>query len=159
MSVRTLRLCALIVVVLALSACSPFGRGKQKTSSVSVFSVKPGECFGAPGSVKTELSSLTRTPCTSAHAQEAYALVTYHAADGSTPTTYPGADALTNFAQGSCAQRFGDYVGVQYLDSSLFFTYLLPSARSWENQSDHDTICFVTTAGGTLTASVKGSKK
>ena len=66
---------------------------------------------------------------------------------------------LSAFAQGACAQHFTGYVGVDYLDSSLFFTYLLPSARSWESDDDRDVICFVTTTGGTLTGSVKGSKK
>ena len=47
-------------------------------------------------------------------------------------SAYPGDDVLETFAQGACAQRFAGYVGVDYLDSTLFFTYLLPSARSWE---------------------------
>ena len=72
---------------------------------------------------------------------------------------YPGGDALDKFAKGACAQRFTAYVGVDYLDSKLFFTYLLPSARSWEQDNDRTILCFVTTTGGTLTASVKGSRK
>jgi hypothetical protein len=66
---------------------------------------------------------------------------------------------LTQFAQGTCAQKFGSYVGVSYLDSSLFFTYLLPSPRSWEQANDRKVICFVTTAGGTITYSAKNSKR
>jgi hypothetical protein len=66
---------------------------------------------------------------------------------------------LTTFAQGACAQRFTDYVGVNYLDSKLYFTYLLPSARSWEQDADRNVTCFVTTTGNQLTATVKGSKQ
>ncbi|MDT5080785.1 MAG: hypothetical protein QOJ80_5422, partial [Mycobacterium sp.] len=68
-------------------------------------------------------------------------------------------DVLEKFAKGVCAQRFTAYVGVDYLDSSLYFTYLLPSARSWEQDDDRNVLCFVTTTGGTLKTSVKGSRK
>jgi hypothetical protein len=149
-----------LVLVVSLSGCSWFGGGhKSKTTSVSVFKVKAGDCFVAPKDVKAELSKLSKTPCTVAHTQEAYAIVAFASASGATASAYPGADALTTFAQGACAQRYGGYVGVDYLDSSLFFTYLLPSARGWEQDSDHDVLCFVETTGAKLTSTVKGSKK
>ena len=130
----------------------------HRSVSVSVFTAKAGQCFVSPTTVHAELSKLSRTPCSQKHNQEVYATVGYVAADGSKPSTYPGNDLLTKFAQGACAQRFGPYVGVDYLDSSLYFTYLLPSPRSWQ-ADDRNVICFVTTAGGTLDSSVKGSKK
>ena len=49
------------------------------------------------------------------------------------------------------------YVGVDYLDSSLFYTYLLPSARSWDDD-DRSVVCFVTSPGEPLQRSVKGSR-
>lgn len=133
-------------------------KDKAKVSQ-SVFLVKPGQCFAPPGAVATEISDLTRVPCSNAHTEEAYAVVPFTAADGSTPTDFPGADALTNFAQGTCAQKFQDYVGISYLDSKLFFTYLVPSARGWQQSKDRNIVCFVTTTGDTLTASVKGIKR
>ena len=142
--------------VLTLSACSG---GNSGSGDVSVFSVKPGQCFQTPKDVKAELAKLHKTPCTDAHTQEAYAVVRYVNSSGATPSTYPGSDVLTTFAQGTCAQRYSGYVGVDYLDSTLYFTYLLPSARSWEQDSDRNVICFVTTTGGTLKKSVKGSKQ
>jgi Septum formation len=164
---RLLSCCALVVTVF-LTGCSGGGSGIK---DISVFTVKPGECFTAPSSVKVQLSTLTKKPCSSEHTQEAYAVVQF-APPGATRATaarptaipsltssYPGSDVLTTFAQGACAQRYAGYVGVDYLDSSLFFTYLLPSARSWEQADDRDVICFVTTTGSTLTSSVKGSKR
>ncbi len=148
-----------ILGLLILTGCSWLGHGSSKTSQTSVFDVKPGECFQAPKEVKTELTDLPGTPCTKAHTQEAYAIVAYTAAAGSDPSVYPGDDLLTTFAQGTCAQRFQAYVGIDYLDSSLFFTYLLPSARGWEQDKDRNIICFVTTTGASLTSTVKGSKK
>ena len=134
-------------------------------SSTSVFDVQPGQCFVAPTAVKAELSNLNQVPCTKAHTEEAYARVKYRApaagpsAAAGGGDAYPGGDALDKFAKGACAQHFTAYVGVDYLDSKLFFTYLLPSARSWEQDDDRTVLCFVTTTGGTLTASVKGSRK
>ncbi len=163
--ITALRRCGIVLLcVVWLAACTGSDSG---TKQISVFSVKTGECFTAPTSVKVQLSTLTRTPCSKAHTQESYAIVPFSTsgralrptAAPSLISSYPGNDVLTTFAQGACAQRYAGYVGVDYLDSSLFFTYLLPSARSWEQADDRNVICFVTTTGSTLTASVKGSKQ
>lgn len=155
-------LVAALALAFTASGCGWFGNDDSSGSSASVFSVKPGQCFRAPEKVKAELASLTRTECTQPHTQEAYAIIGYTGPSTSTATSsaaYPGNDVLTKFAQGACAQRFRDYVGIDYLDSSLYFTYLLPSARGWEQGRDRNVICFVTTTGSQLTASVKGSEK
>lgn len=156
---RFARVALLLLVVLAgVAACTGSG-GKSGQVSVSVFTVRPGQCFVSPTTVHAELSKLSRTPCSRPHNQEAYAIVGYQSPDGKPTSDYPGSDPLTQFATGACAQRFGSYVGVNYLDSKLYYTYLLPSPRGWQAADDHNVICFVTTAGGTLTSSVKGSKK
>jgi putative regulator of septum formation len=148
--------CAL---TLALTGCGWFGGGNtSNSSSESVFKVQPEQCFVGPSTVKAELDALTKTPCAKPHTQESYAIVTYKPPAGASGSAYPGNDLLTTFAQGACAQRYAGYVGVDYLDSSLFFTYLLPSPRSWEQQGDHEVLCFVTTTGAKLTKSVKGSR-
>jgi hypothetical protein len=153
------RTLAIIPALALLAGCSLFGGGGGDTTSVSVFSVVPGQCFQAPTKVKAELSKLERVPCSKPHVRESYAVIPYTPPTGTTGGGYPGGDALSTFAKGACAQRFRGYVGVDYLDSSLFFTYLFPSARSWEQDDDRKIICFVTTTGDKLTASVKGSKK
>lgn len=138
-----------------LGGCGLFGGDGD---GVSVFSIKPGQCFEGQTEVKAQLSELTEVDCEQEHAQEAYARVTYEDANGGTPDTYPGDSQLTKFAQGACAGEYAEYVGIDYLDSELFYTYLLPSARSWEDD-DRSAICFVTTAGEPLRGSVKGSKR
>lgn len=154
---------AVPLLALGLIACSG---SDDNGSSESVFKVKPGECFTTPGTVKAELSALTHVACSKPHTQEAYAIVGFRPSSAALATgapsgdsAFPGADVLTTFAKGVCAQRFTGYVGVDYLDSSLYFTYLLPSARSWEQNDDHEVLCFVTTTGQKLTLSVKNSKK
>jgi hypothetical protein len=150
-----------LALVLCLTGCSWFGGNKSGAKKESVFAVQAGQCFNAPGTVKAQLSSLSRVSCTSPHNEEAYAVITFQSPNGanSSAGAFPGDDVLTTFAQGACAQKFTSYVGVNYLDSKLFFTYLLPSARSWEQDADRFITCFVTTTGSQLTASVKGSKQ
>lgn len=133
----------------------------SKPVAVTVFDAAVGDCFLAPEEVKAELVDLSKVPCDVEHQQELYAKVDYHAAEGA-PTAdadaYPGEAALDTYAQGACAQEFSAYVGIDYPDSGLWLTYLLPSARSWQQGSDRTIACFVTTTGDPLTASVKGSK-
>lgn len=159
---RVLRAVALaaagLAAIAALSGCSD-SKGKE----ISALDVKVGNCLSPPDTVKAELSKLTIVPCSEEHTQEAYAIVQY-STGGDSPAdanaSYPGSDALTSFANSACAQHFADYVGVPYTDSSLFFTFLLPSARGWETANDRSVICLVTTTGGQqLTDSIKDSKR
>ena len=151
---------AVLAVALALpllGGCGYFGNGDDG-EGMSVFDIEPGQCFEAQGEVKAQLSELTELDCDQEHAQESYAVVEYVAEGSQTPDTYPGDDALAKFANGACAGEYGKYVGVDYLDSELFYTYLLPSARSWDDD-DRSVVCFVTSAGEPLQGSVKGSKR
>src|SRR6478609_87849 len=136
---------AAALVVPLLGGCSLFG-DDDEAAGVSVFSIKPGQCFEGQPEVE----------CAEDHAQESYAVIEYQADSGDQAgDTYPGDDALAKFANGACAGEYGKYVGVDYLDSKLFYTYLLPSARSWDDD-DRSVVCFVTSAGEPLQGSVKG---
>jgi len=150
--------CALAAVLLLTTGCS-FRHSKSDAHSVSAFDLKPGDCLLAPSTVKQEISKLQVVPCTKPHVQEAYAIVKYDQSGSDNGAPYPGETTLSTFAEGACGQRYETYVGVAYQDSALFFTYLLPSARSWQDGDDRDVICFVTTTGEQLTASVKGSRR
>ena len=145
-------------VALVASGCSWFGGGDDG-SAVSVFDVEVGDCFLAPKEITTTFTTLSRVDCDVPHEQEAYAKATYtDPGTDSTPETFPGEAALKSFADGVCAEQYADYVGIDYRDSELFFTYLLPSPRSWEGDADHSTLCFVTTTDGVqLTRSVQGT--
>jgi hypothetical protein len=114
-------------------------------------------CFNAPEEVEAQIDELDEVPCADPHDQEAYAMVTFRPPDGEAEDAFPGDDELKAFADGACAQEFSGYVGVDYLDSELFFTYLLPSPRSWE-QDDRAVLCLVTTTGDPLEGSAEGSE-
>lgn len=151
------RVLSVLLLALALSGCT-FGGGGDKAKAISVFDVKPGECFTAPTQVVQQLADLTEVPCTSAHTLESYASVDYKPAAGTSSDVYPGDTVLNTYADGVCAQKYSSYVGIDYRDSAYFYTYLLPSPRSWQ-QKDRTVLCFITTTGKTLTASLKGAKQ
>jgi hypothetical protein len=147
----------LALMALALAGCGIFGGDDDGSGETSVFSVKPGECFKSQDDIKAQISDLDRVECTARHGMESYAVIGFRAPEGVTIDDYPGDDTLNKFAEGACAQAFGKYVGVTYLDSSLYYTYLVPSARSWDDD-DRSVVCFVVGSGDPLQGSAKGSK-
>lgn len=173
---RRALLAAMLIAVMSVTASCSWVSGlfghhdASKPTSVSVFDATVGDCFVAPADVKAELADLSKVPCDVAHQQELFAKLDYQPAGstaGNAGTTtgagladaYPGDAVLDKFAQGACAEKYTGYVGIAYPDSGLWLTYLLPSARSWQQGADRQILCFVTTtAGGSLTKSVKGSK-
>jgi hypothetical protein len=139
------------VLALALGAC---GGSTAPGVNVSVFHLKVGDCMVPPTNIKAELSSVKVVACKKPHTQEVFANVD----DNSAGDNYPGDTALRTFADGQCLQRFRGYVGIDYRQSSLWYTYLLPSVRSWSAR-DRTVVCVTTTTGQQLTSSVKGSRR
>ena len=158
---RATRLLVVAPVVLALGGCHFlwWGGDDAKGKAVSVFDLTAGDCTLTPTDVTVEITKIDRVACSVPHQQEVYAAVPYvDATTGDAPDAFPGNDALTAFADGTCAEAYTTYVGVDYRDSRLYFTYLLPSARGWEQDGDRQVVCFVTTTGDVLTQSVKNTK-
>src|SRR5690606_18381466 len=118
--------------------------------------LEPGDRVMSPSHARTELTELRAVDCADEHHMEVYARVDMPAPDDDAP--YPGDAAAKAFADGACAEQFAGYVGVDYRDAPahLFFTYLVPSARSWSEGEDRTVTCFVTTTGAPPTASVAG---
>jgi hypothetical protein len=137
-------------------ACSSPSKTSVRLSArnVTVFHLKPGDCVSPPTDIKAEISQVKVVSCLAPHTQEVFALV-----PDTKDQTYPGETALQVYATGVCLQQFGSYVGVDYRDSSLFYTYLLPSARGWGKVNDRTITCLVETTGVPLASSVKGSKR
>lgn len=139
-----------LLAALTFAACSSSGPAGSR--SVSVFRLRPGDCLITPKKIQAELTSIEEVPCTTPHTQQVYALVRDHGG-----STYPPVTALDSFANAQCLDHFAAYVGVPYQDSSLYFTYLLPSVRSWA-AGDRTVVCVAETVGKPLRRSVKGSK-
>ena len=145
-----------VAVLPLLGGCGWPWHQDDGAAKASVFDAKIGECFQSPTEVQAQISDLQQVDCATPHGQEAYALPAYKPAAGS--DAFPGDEILESFAQGACAQAFGPYVGVDFLDSRLYDTYLLPSPRSWQD-GDRTVLCFATDSGSAMVGSVKGTKQ
>lgn len=144
------------MAVVLVSGCGWFGGGDDK---VSVFDLKIGDCVVTPQEVTAEVTKVVRRACAEDHQMEVYAFEEYVSpGTDKAPSDFPGADAVTAFADGACAGSFTDYVGVDFRDSSLFYTYVLPTARSWSQDKDRTITCLATTTGSMLKGSAKGTK-
>ena len=145
---------AVIILVGGVVALTELLQSKpNRPRSVSVFALAVGQCVIPPTQITAELSTLDVVACNVPHTQQVFALVSdSHAGDN-----YPGASVLKTFADAECLQNFKGFVGVDYRDSTLFYTYLLPSVRSWA-AGDRTVTCVITTTGKKLTYSVQGSK-
>ena len=157
---RLPRAAAGLLLACALVACSGGGGAKRvngeitKGGDLDAAKLQPGDCMLAPTKVSANVTTVHVVPCKDAHPMEAYALVVYDKGDA-----YPGDKELGRFADGACLEHYSDYVGSDYQDSTLYYTYLLPSARSWQDNKDRTIICVITTTGDQLSSSVKGSQR
>lgn len=139
-------------MLVGAAGCGLFGPD-EPGDAVGVLELEEGDCLLAPAEPQAEITTVRTVDCAQPHEQEVYLVEPFVDADGGTPKEYPGDATLTAFAEGLCLEEFEGYVGVDYRDSSLYFTYLLPSARGWQ-QGDRSVVCVVTTTGEQLEASV-----
>jgi hypothetical protein len=62
------------------------------------------------------------------------------------------------FAQRECLGAFEPYVGISAFDSTLFFTWMVPSLEGWNTKKDRDVLCVLGAEDGRqLTKSMKGT--
>ena len=116
----------------------------------NVFSLSVGDCFNDPDS-GDEVANVEMVECGESHDNEVFAAFDIPG------DIFPGQAAAQQDADRGCSDRFEPYVGTDYLDSSLLFSFLTPSDASWD-QGDREVLCFLYDInGGALTTSVKGT--
>ena len=97
--------------------------------------MRVGQCILLPeGSEETTATTLETTGCTREHDAEVFHIDTV--ADGD----FPGADELNRQAESMCISTFDEYVGADYLTSSLDATWMIPTKDSWA-QKDRTIVC------------------
>ena len=158
-----LALLCLLALAAPLAACSDddgVSRGEdgrvEEAGDVSVFELLPGDCMTPPERVSTSVGKVRVVPCDEPHTQEVYALMEFEPLEAGADD-FPGDDAVEAFAQSACLEPFVDYVEIDYVDSALFITFLLPTVSSWTDEGDREIVCIAQTAGEPLDESVEGS--
>ncbi|MCU1487656.1 MAG: hypothetical protein JWN67_4402 [Actinomycetia bacterium] len=157
MSARRLPLLALLLVALVAAGCSKDKAGRKdgaidKAGDVSVFDVQVGDCLNPGSELGAEINKIKAVPCKDAHTHEVFALPDYPDKESD---VYPGEEKLRGFANAQCLEAFGNYTGTDYLDSKLFFSYLQPSIRSWQEGDDRRIVCVIVSTGKEVTGSAK----
>ena len=156
----------LCLALFVLSACARHSATRAhgtitEPGALSVFNLKISDCLNPPGvkfagkspsTLKAtkdptrEIAHVPVVPCTDAHTQEVYATVEYPGNGG-----YPGDDALLNYGEPHCIEKFEAYTGMPYFDARsrlhVYNTNMYPTPRGWEDEKDRTIDCILTTVG------------
>ncbi|MEG3616259.1 DUF4190 domain-containing protein [Isoptericola haloaureus] len=109
-----------------------------------------GDCFEPPADL-TSGDPLQAVDCGVPHTAEVFGV------DDVAADAFPGVETMQVQAEDFCLDVFGDYVGVDYMDSALQVIYFHPSELTW-SVGDRRIICGATTMDGSpLHDSVAGS--
>ena len=138
-----------------LAACGgKTDASKPKEKAVlDVGSDAAGTCLAVDDKLGAEVTKLPVIGCEQPHTHEIYAVVHYTEKD-----VYPGTAELETFAQRECLGAFEPYVGISAFDSTLFFTWLVPSLDGWNKEKDRDVLCVLGAQDGRkLVKSMKSS--
>lgn len=174
------------LAALGLAGCGGHKAGAQEKGPrkeiVPVFDLRPGQCLVPPkANPNLQVANITVVSCREPHTEEVYCVLPYSATlpdkaphclarrsrlsgpsqlVGSANQDFPGTQALETFANAVCLDEFQPYVGTTYKESSLYYTYLYPSPRSWDAPSRRDRMvaCILVSPRRPLTRSAKGSK-
>ncbi len=143
-----------LLALSGISACSS-AKNPNKPAAVGALDVSVGQCMLIDS--KGLSPSITKLPiidCTKPHTHEIYATVI-----DKTDDVFPGQTALETIAQKECLVDFEPFVGINAFDSSLFYTWILPSLDSWNDKKDRTILCVLGRKDfGQLTTSAKGLK-
>lgn len=118
-----------------------------------------GRCMSVPATVDETITSLPeRIECGMAHTHEIYAVIDTGKLDPPPFDVYPGFDALEQYAQRECLDHFEPYVGISVFDSALFYSWIVPTLESWQDETvmDREILCV---AGRFDGAPIEGSIK
>ena len=132
--------------LLAAGGCSDDDDAAAGSEPVAVLEVggdAASRCLLVDEDMPPEVSELPVVPCTEFHTHEVYAVVEYDEED-----VYPGLTALETFAESRCLGEFESFVGVSAFDSSLVFSWLVPSLSGWTDEDDRDVLCVLADRDG-----------
>lgn len=127
--------------------------GGDGGSDVSVFRIRPGDCFDDPPRER-QLEQVDVVPCDQPHDNEVFGTVEHPAPEGE---AFPGREAVVAYAEQACPGPFVEYVGATYDQSRFTLFPIVPSADTWA-VGDRQVICALYDhQAGKLTGSVRGS--
>jgi hypothetical protein len=100
-----------------------------------------GDCFDMPESAEEsgEIDEVRLIPCGDPHDTEVFALVELPTPVGE---PYPDEDQLATEGEDLCKASFESYVGVPYVNSSLWMSVIYPGPSEWR-KGDRAAACLL----------------
>jgi hypothetical protein len=150
-------LAPLVAVVGMLAACSDDDADPDEPSNEPVLDIATDTgapvCMQVTEDLPPEVEKLPIIDCGVPHTHEIYATP-----ELDEDAVYPGLDALDQFAQVECLAAFEPFVGTSPFDSSLSYTWLVPTLGSWNDDRDREVLCVLADRGSAeLTGSMRGA--
>ncbi len=144
----------LVAVLVGLGGCSDDTPDPTKPTAAPALDVQVGQCLQVTEALDSEVASLPVIDCAQEHTHEIFAAI-----EDTTDDVFPGATKLEAFSETACYGEFEGYVGINWLDSSLFITWIYPSLTSWNDEDDREILCVLGAKNATpLTGSMKDKK-
>lgn len=144
------------VLVAVAAACSgsdgPIEPKNESASKAREDAV--GKCLRFDEATDVQVQDLPVIPCTEPHTHEIYFV------ELNPEEVYPGFEKLEDQARLACLTAFDDYVGRSAFDSSLFYSWLVPTLDGWNDSKvdDRATLCVLGAGDGSLlTGTMKGA--
>lgn len=131
-----------VALLLLTTACSDDDGDRMSVRDVDETSVGTCLLFGAE--VGAEVTTLPVVPCGESHSHEIFAVITSQ----NESDVYPGFEALESEAQTGCFAAFEPYVGIDFFDSDLNYSWMVPTLTSWDRDDDREIICVIANHNG-----------
>lgn len=151
----------LAAAVVLAAGCSdddeadPTEPAAQEVLEVSV-DADTGTCMQVDEEFPPEVEELPIIGCDQPHSHEIYATVVA----GESGDVYPGLNGLESIAQTECLTAFDEFVGISAFDSTLAFSWLVPTLDGWNDESDREILCVLQDReSAPLIGSMRGSKR
>lgn len=136
-------------------AADPTQPNAQEVLEVSV-DAERGTCMQVDEEFPPEVEELPIIACDQPHTHEIYATVI----GGEDGDVYPGLNGLETIAQTECLTAFDEFVGISAFDSTLSFSWLVPTLDGWNDESDREILCVLQDAqGAPLIGTMRDSKR
>jgi hypothetical protein len=93
------------------------------------------------------IEAVDAVPCTQPHLFEVYAAFNL-AYDTDDP--YPGQPVVDELTDDGCYDRFIEFVGLEYEESSFEFGAVYPTKDSWDELDDREVLCVISNYDGSM---------
>lgn len=125
------------LALLSIAAIAAIAAGLTACGGPDVFDIEVGSCMNKADLEGDEVSAIKTFDCAEEHDVEAYAATDLEGDE------YPGKDAILTKAEDFCMAEFESFVGSNYQESTLFFSYLYPTQESWDQKDDRQVLCLL----------------